>query len=133
MTSYEDSIKIRLSVLRLRLSSIWAQLKSYLRWSYRKSRDRKWRDWKDVSHVTGSDVSNQNRKYVLRMRNGSGAISALVEHFDRKWPEEALSGSGPDRKYALRMPGFFPRFFLSSSTMATGCDLRSNKAIKSSL
>ena len=23
------------------------------------------------------------------------------------------------------MPGFFPRFFLSSSNMATGCDLRS--------
>jgi hypothetical protein len=30
-----------------------------------------------------------------------------------------------DRKYALRMPGFSPRFFLSSSSMATGCDLRS--------
>ena len=33
--------------------------------------------------------------------------------------EEALSGSGPDRKYVLRMPGFFPRFFLSSSTVVT--------------
>jgi hypothetical protein len=128
MTSYEDSIKIRLSVLRLRLSSIWAQLKSYLRWSYRKSRDRKWRDWKDVSHVTGSDVSHQNRKYVLRMRNRKWRNIRPSGTF---WPE--VTGSGPDRKYALRMPGFSPRFFLSSSTMATGCDLRSNKAIKSSL
>jgi hypothetical protein len=32
------------------------------------------------------------------------------------WPEEAMSGSGPIRKYVLRMPGFSPRFFLSSST-----------------
>jgi hypothetical protein len=31
------------------------------------------------------------------------------------WPEEAMSGSGPIRKYVLRMPGFSPRFFLSSS------------------
>jgi hypothetical protein len=31
-------------------------------------------------------------------------------------PEEALSWSGHDRKYVLRIPGFFPRFFLSSST-----------------
>ena len=27
------------------------------------------------------------------------------------WPEEALSGSGPDRKYVLRMPRFSPAFF----------------------
>jgi hypothetical protein len=30
-----------------------------------------------------------------------------------------MSGSGPDRKYVLRMPGFPPRFFLSSSTVVT--------------
>jgi hypothetical protein len=34
--------------------------------------------------------------------------------------EEAMSGSGPVRKYAMRMPGFSPRvFFFSSSNMAT--------------
>jgi hypothetical protein len=27
-------------------------------------------------------------------------------------PEMALSGSGPDQKYVLRMPGFFRIFFL---------------------
>jgi hypothetical protein len=31
-------------------------------------------------------------------------------------PEEALSGSGLDRKYILRIPGFFRVFFLSSRT-----------------
>jgi hypothetical protein len=36
-----------------------------------------------------------------------------------------VTGRGPVRKYVLRMPGFFLRFFLSSSNMATGCDLRS--------
>ena len=36
-----------------------------------------------------------------------------------------MTGRGPVRKYVLRMPGFFLRFFLSSSNMATGCDLRS--------
>jgi hypothetical protein len=133
MTSYEDSIKIRLSVLRLRLSSIWAQLKSYLRWSYRKSRDRKWRDWKDVSHVTGSDVSHQNRKYVLRMRNRKWRNIRPSGTF---WPE--VTGRGPVRKWpwpevCSAHARLFPAFFLSSSTMATGCDLRSNKAIKSSL
>ena len=30
-----------------------------------------------------------------------------------------MSGSGTDRKYVLRMPGFPPRFFLSSSTVVT--------------
>ena len=44
------------------------------------------------------------------------------------WGESEVtkSGSGPDRKYVLRMSPFTPpRFFLSSSNMATGCDLRS--------
>ena len=41
--------------------------------------------------------------------------------FDRKWRQTNVSGRGPVRKYVLRMPGFFPPFFLSSSTstMAT--------------
>ena len=44
-----------------------------------------------------------------------------MKTFDQKWQshvtEEALSGSGPDRKNALHMTGFFPRFLLCSSTV----------------
>jgi hypothetical protein len=60
------------------------------------------------SHVTGSDVSNMTgndpvRKYILRRRNRklrhirpSGAFWPEVTSVT--WLEEALSGSGPDRK-----------------------------------
>ena len=41
---------------------------------------------------------------------GSCAISSLVGPFDRK---------SRDRRYVLRMPGFPPLFFLSSSTVVT--------------
>jgi hypothetical protein len=41
---------------------------------------------------------------------GSCAISALVWPFDRKW-QSHVTGSGPGRKYVLRMPRFFPRVF----------------------
>jgi hypothetical protein len=47
--------------------------------------------------------------------------------------EETLSGSGLDRKYVLRIPGFFTRFFLSISTMATGCDQMSLDPLRGSL
>ena len=57
----------------------------------------------DVSDITGSDVSDMT---------GSDVI-----------------GMGPDRKYVLRMPGFFPRFFLSSRTR---CDQRSLDPLRSS-
>jgi hypothetical protein len=36
-----------------------------------------------------------------------------------------VTGRCPVRKYVLRMPGFCPRFFFSSSNMATECDRRS--------
>jgi hypothetical protein len=56
------------------------------------------------------------RKYVLRMCNRklrnirpSGAF--LTGSDKVTWPEEALSGSVPDRKHVLRIPVFFPRFF----------------------
>jgi hypothetical protein len=83
------------------ISSIWVQLKSHLRVSNRK--------WRDRSHV---------RKYVRRMRNRKLRNIHLSRAFPPEvtsvtWPEEALSGSGPYRKYVLRMPGFFPAFFLS--------------------
>jgi hypothetical protein len=71
----------------------------------RKSRDRMWRQSRD-------------RKYIIRMRNGSCALSALVGPFDRNWKND-VTGRGPDRKYVLRIPGFFPRFFLSSSPVVT--------------
>ena len=49
-----------------------------------------------------------------------GAMGATGSH---------VTGRGPDRMYALRMPGFFPRFVSynssSTSTMATGSDPRS--------
>jgi hypothetical protein len=115
------------------LSSIWAQLKSHLPWfcavvvlevtwpevtwpevlSVRsQSRDRKWRQSCDMS-----------RRMFCACATVSCAISALVGPFDRKWQSHvigrALSGSGPDRKYVLRMPVFPPCFFLSSSTVVT--------------
>jgi hypothetical protein len=66
------------------------------------------------------EVTNKVRSYE---KDVSSAISALVGPFDRSdkvtWSEESLSGSGPDRKYVLRMPVFSPRFFLSSSKVVT--------------
>jgi hypothetical protein len=85
----------------------------------------------DVSHVTGSD---HVRKYILHMRNRKLPHIRLSRGFWPEvtvtWLEEALSGSGPDRKWVLRMPGFFPRFFLSSRTR---CDQRSLDPLRSSL
>ena len=72
------------------------------------------------------------RKYVLRMRNRklrhilpSGGFLTGSEKVTL--PEEALSGSGlsrscPDRKVGSAHAPFSPRFFLSSSNMATRCD-----------
>ena len=65
----------------------------------------------DVSHVTGSDPV---RKYVLRMHNRK------LRHIALMGPEVALTGSR-----FCACPAFPPRFFLSSSTMITGCDQRS--------
>jgi hypothetical protein len=63
-----------------------------------KSRDRMWRQSRD-------------RKYIIRMRNGSCALSALVGPFDRNWkvtwPEEALTGS-----MFCAYPAFSRVFFL---------------------
>jgi hypothetical protein len=97
--------------------------------------------WPKVTSVTWPEVTSVMcpvRKYVLRMRNrklhnirpsgniltGSDKVTSL---------EEALSGSGLDRKYVLRIPGFFPSFFLSISTMATGCDQMSLDPLRGSL
>ena len=98
-------------------SSIWVQLKPYLRGSDHCA-------WPEVTSVTCPV-----RKYVIRMRNRelrhirpSGTFFTASDKVT--WPEGALSGSGPGRKYVLRMPRFFRVFFLSSN-MATGCDPRS--------
>jgi hypothetical protein len=77
------------------------------------------------SHVTRSDVTGS---MFSACATGSGAISTLMGLFDRKWrqsrdqkmpcPEAVLIGSR-----FCACPAFSPRaFFLSSSTMATGCD-----------
>ena len=60
------------------------------------------------SDVTGSDVSHVPCPEICL--TGSDKVT---------WSDEALSGSGPDRKYVLRMPHFPLRLFLSSSTVVT--------------
>ena len=60
------------------------------------------------SNVTGSDVSNVTGACATT----KCTISALVGTFNGS----DVTGSGPDRKarkYVLRMPGLFPRFFLA--------------------
>jgi hypothetical protein len=79
-----------------------------------------------VSHMTGSD---HVRKYAMHMRNRKLRHNALVGPFEQKW-QSHVTRRGPVRKWPWREVGsaharFFPRFFLSSSNMATGCDRRS--------
>ena len=74
---------------------------------WRQTRDRKWRQSRALS---GSSF--------FACATGSCAISALVGPFDRKL-QSHVTGSDPDRKYVLPVPGFPPRFFLSSSTVVT--------------
>jgi hypothetical protein len=104
------------------VSSIWVRTKSYLRGCYRKSRDRKWPKWRDVtgsdvSHMTGRDVSHVSGSMLYACATGSCAISALMWPFDRKWrqsrdrkrpcPEGDLTGST-----FCACPAFSPAFFL---------------------
>jgi hypothetical protein len=88
-----------------------------------------WRDWKWRQSHDRKRRQSRVRKYVIRMcnrklRNIRLNVAFWPEVTSVTWPEEALSGRGPDRQYVLRMPGFFPGFFLSSSNMATGCNRR---------
>jgi hypothetical protein len=59
----------------------------------------------DVRHVTGSEPV---RKYVMRMYNRKlrniRPSWAFWSEVTVTWPQEALSGSGHDRKWVLRMP-----------------------------
>jgi hypothetical protein len=118
------------------VSSIWVQLKPYLRWSDAVEQPEvTWPEvtWPEGTSVTWRDVTSITcpvRKYVLHMRNRKlrnirPSVAFWPEVTSITWPEEALSGNVPVRKYVLRMPCFFPRFFLCSSNMATGCDRRS--------
>ena len=93
------------------MSSIWAQLSYHLRRIVRRigtlrmtGSDVTGRNVteSDVSHVTGNDVSHMSGSLFCACATGSCTLSALVEPFDRKWP---------DRKYVLRMTGFSPAFF----------------------
>ena len=78
----------------------------------------------DVSHVTESDLSHCPEV-------SSAHAQPEVAPYPPQWglligsDVSHVTGRGPVRKQVLRMPGFSPRFFLSSSNMATGCDLRS--------
>ena len=118
------------------VSSIWVQLKPYLRWNDAVEQPEvTWPEvtWPEGTSVTWRDVTSITcpvRKYVLHMRNRKlrnirPIVAFWPEVTSITWPEEALSGNVPVRKYVLRMPCFFPRFFLCSSNMATGCDRRS--------
>jgi hypothetical protein len=81
-----------------------------VRWYYRKwcqSHDRKWRQ---------SRVLSGGMAYACA--TVSCAISALVGPFDRKW-QSHVTGRGHVRKYDMCMPGFSPRFVLTSSTVVT--------------
>ena len=83
--------------------------------------------WPEVTSFTWPEVTLVTcpvRKYVVRMRNRklryihpNGIFRPEVTSVT--WPADVLSVSGTYRKYVLRMPGFFRRFFLSSSNMAT--------------
>jgi len=92
----------------MHFSSIWGQLKSYLRWIGPLRMTGSGVTGSDVSHMTGSDVSLSG-SVLCACATASCAISALVGPFDRKrpCPEVALTGSR------------FCAFFLSNSNMAT--------------
>ena len=96
--------------------------------SYRKSLDRKCCQSRDRKWCQSRDMSGN---MFCACATGSWAISVLVGPFDRKW-QSHVTGRGPVRMYVLRMPGFLPRFFISSSTMATGCDRRSLDTLQDS-
>jgi hypothetical protein len=76
--------------------------------------------WGQTNHHRKSRDRSPFLKYVMCMRNRklrnirpSGAFSPEMT------PIMWRTGRGPVRKYVLRMPGFSPRFFLSSSTVVT--------------
>jgi hypothetical protein len=90
--------------------------------------------WPEATSVTWPEVTPFTcpvRKYVLRLRNRKlrnirPSWAFLIGSDKVTWPEEALSGSDPTGSMFSAFPLFTPCvFFLSSSNMATGCDLRS--------
>jgi hypothetical protein len=93
----------------------------------------------DVSNVTGSGISHVPCPEVCYAHAQPGVAPyppewGLLTAGDKvTWPEVALSGSGPGRKYVLRIPRFFRVFFFLSSNMATGCDPRSLDPLRGSL
>ena len=83
------------------ISSIWVRTKQHLWWCYQK-------------YV----LCMCNRK-LCNIRPSWGLLTG-----------SDVTGSGPARKYVLRMPGFFPCFFLSSSTKCwLGCSLWRSRPI----
>jgi hypothetical protein len=112
--------------------SIWG---GAVRGCNRKWRDRQWRQSRDRKWRQSGALSGS---IFCACTTGSCAIFALVGPFDRKWrqsrdrkrpcPEVALTGS----RFSA-CTAFSPRFFLSSSTVATGCDRRSLDPFRGSL
>jgi hypothetical protein len=82
---------------------------------YRMSRDRKWRQSRDV-YGNMFCMSNRELRNIRPSDVFWPEVTSVTWLPEVTWPEEAMSGSGPVRKYVLRMPGLSPRFFLSSST-----------------
>ena len=70
------------------------------------------------SDVTGSDISQVPCSEVCSVHAEPEAVpyrpsrAFWPEVTSVTWPEEAMSGSGPDRKQVLRMTGFSRAFFL---------------------
>ena len=108
VTRHQSSVNFHILILNfpsittrtiLDVSSIWAQLKSYLRWYCAVVLPEV--TWPEVTSVTCLV-----RKYILRMRNRK---LRHIRPSGACWPDVTKSR---DRKYVLRMPGFSPRFFL---------------------
>ena len=79
--------------------------------------------WPEVTWPEVTPVTCLSGRMFCACATGSCTISALVGPF---WSEVTKSGSGPDRNMFSACPLLTPGvFFLSSSNMATGCDLRS--------
>jgi hypothetical protein len=79
--------------------------------------------WPELTSVTWPELTLSGNMFCAKA-TGSCAISALMGPYDRKW-QSHVTGRGPVRKWSWPEVGsaharlFPPRFFLSSSNMAT--------------
>ena len=101
-------------------SSIWGRTKSYLRGSNGEQPEV---TWTEVTSVTWQEVTLSGSMFCV-CATGSCAISALVGPFHRKG-QSHVTGRALTRSLFCACPAFSRAFFLSNSTMITGCDQRS--------